>query len=356
MKSSPKKIIAALGAVLALALSLGAPHPAAAQIAGFRISTTNVDAMTGQVDFDVLLYGVTTPPPGNFRAGLPIDRTLINSYSYTNLGNTYYLYYTIVSDWNTYAPPALDFGDGATDQVITLVLQATEAEGATNTFRGSFSHTYGQGSYKIQAKINPDGEYLMPGIETAGLTTGYASTGTLVNQFQANLTVRDTLGSTVYTFNTAYTNSYPGTIRYVKNSKDVLVPGSPPVLQVTSGLCPGIATLEVSNLLPGDKVAFFTSLDPGSFDVGGACAGAIIDLDSPTLRSTRFADAMGKILVTRNFPPSQCDLLIQVINLGVGGSNCGTSAVVSVPTTVSGPAREDEPPAPPKPGTSRGER
>jgi len=75
MKSSPKKIIAALGAVLALALSLGAPHPAAAQIAGFRISTTNVDAMTGQVDFDVLLYGVTTPPPGNFRAGLPIDRT-----------------------------------------------------------------------------------------------------------------------------------------------------------------------------------------------------------------------------------------------------------------------------------------
>jgi hypothetical protein len=354
MKSSPNSIIAALGVVLALALSLATASPAAAQIAGFRISNTNVDGMTGQVDFDVLLYGVTTPPPGNFRAGMPIDRTLVNSYTYTNASNVYYLYYTLVSDWNTYAPPALEFGDGATDQVITLVLQPTE--GVTNLFRGSFSHTYAQGDYKIEAKVNPDGEYLMPGVETAGLTTGYAITGTLVNQFAANLTVRNTLGSTVYTFNTAYTNSYPGTIRYVKNSAEILVPGSPPVLQVTSGLCPGVATLEVSNLVPGDKVAFFTSYNPGSYDVGGACAGAIIDLDNPTLRSTRYADANGKILVTRNFPPSQCALLIQVINLGVGGSNCGTSAVVSVPTSVSGPAREEEPPTPPKPGTLRGER
>jgi hypothetical protein len=104
-----------------------------------------------------------------------------------------------------------------------------------------------------------------------------------------------------------------------------------PNFSVLSGLCPGIITLEVAGVSPGDKVAFFTSDNPGTTIIGDACAGAVIDLDAAQLRSRRFGDAVGTVVLTRFFPLSQCNLLMQVINLGVGGSACSVSNVLSPP-------------------------
>ncbi len=104
-----------------------------------------------------------------------------------------------------------------------------------------------------------------------------------------------------------------------------------PTLAATAGICPGIVSLQVTGLSPGDKVAFYTGLSPGHTVLPGACAGAIIDLDSAQRRSTRFADGAGEILLNRFFSVQQCALLTQVVNIGVAGSACQTSNVLPTP-------------------------
>lgn len=313
-----------------LATSLLAAVPAAGQIAGFKISDPVIDTATQEVDFDVVAYGLTAAAPGDLKAGLPIDRALTGSYyTQTTGGGPGNFYYTIASDWNTVGYPALDFGDGNTQQVMTLAL---DVAGPPNTFRGSFSHTYPVGVHHIHAKLTPDGEYQAPGLETAGLTTGYPVTGTLVNYFAAHYKVRATTGATTTSFDTSTTITYPNTVRYVFNDLKVFVTGPPPVMSVVAGTCPGVVTLKIDDLQPGDKVALYTSTELGETPVPGACAPAVIDLDNAFHRTTRFGDANGEILITRTFPPAQCSLLMQAINLGVGGSNCGTSNILATPT------------------------
>ncbi len=104
-----------------------------------------------------------------------------------------------------------------------------------------------------------------------------------------------------------------------------------PNFAVTSGLCPGLIGLEVSGLAPGDKVAFYTGHAAGVTVLPGVCAGAVIDLDSADLRSVRFADGAGMIAFTRFFSVQQCNLLMQVVNLGVAGSACAVSNVLLPP-------------------------
>jgi hypothetical protein len=104
-----------------------------------------------------------------------------------------------------------------------------------------------------------------------------------------------------------------------------------PNLSAPSGVCPGLMTLEVAGVAPGDKVAIFTSDNPGTTVIGNACAGAVINLDAAQLRSVRYGDGAGMVLINRFFPLSQCSLLIQVIDLGSGGSVCSVSNVFSPP-------------------------
>ena len=112
--------------------------------AGIRITVTNVDSTSGQVDFDVTLntatyygYGTISPRYG-----------LLGSYVFTSFyATTYPPGYT--GQLLNPVVPAIDYGDGSVVGNIQI------PQVGPNQYRGSFSHTYpGPGTYDLRASAN----------------------------------------------------------------------------------------------------------------------------------------------------------------------------------------------------------
>ena len=146
----------------------------------------------------------------------------------------------------------------------------------------------------------------------------------------------DTLSPGMHTITASVMDSF-GNVGQAVAMVNVINGG--PGFSIGAGLCPGMLTLQIVGVAPGDKVAFFTGDAAGQTVVGGACAGAVIDIDNAQLRSTRFADGGGQILINRFFSLNQCGIMMQAINLGAGGSAC----------QVSNPLQAPPPPEPPEP-------
>lgn len=131
-----RSVVALLGAALFVLGSVAA----SAQVAGHRVTITNIDYGTNTVDVDVTGY---------------MDAT--------------YTFSTLWLGFNTYfgsiGAPALDWGDGSTvapygngpSTGIPIVATSTNIGGFNvNVYRGGFSHAYGApGLYTITANSVP---------------------------------------------------------------------------------------------------------------------------------------------------------------------------------------------------------
>ena len=377
MQSRPSPVLIAVPVALLATLLCAAS--AFGQIAGFTITppVTSNPTMTGEdATFDVLAYGET---PGltlsaTYRAGDPLNNssatTFTNSYDFGNGNRPYQVRLFVNSQWNWGDYPAIEYGDGAERQVMALALDpmSTEmahgAEGVTmNTFRGTFNHTYAAGNYTITSRLTPDETYPVtaPGVDIAsgGLTTGNASTGTLMNTFTYQVTVSPLSppGTGTYTYqNTNITPAtFTNTVRQVTNTTPVTIVAPGPTLDVT-GSCPGMATIDITGLTPGARVTFWASDTAGSTPIGvGPCASTEIDLDVVEPRRRAFADGMGNYSFSRFFFFGQCGVMMQAVNHG----NCGKSPVVTgvTPGTVAVPTGGGSTPAAgggPAPGAGLG--
>ena len=339
---------------------------ATGQIAGFKISTpvvSNQTTLGADVDFDVMAYGSdTTPPfPVAVRAGTPIANSSVNSftqtYSFGNGMRPYFVRLAVNSDWNTSPVPAIDFGDGSYQQMMALALDTGTTTGtlvgskgprdegvpSPFTYRGSFSHTYPNGNFKITSYLTPVGTYgsPVPGAPVdSPMSTGTAFPGTLVNTFVYQVTVSPLSppGTGTYTYQNTntYNNTFPGTVLKAKAVENVEINATPPTLTVDGGLCPGTLDITISGGTPGSRVTFWAANDPGSHPIGmGPCASTVIDLDTTEPRRTAFFDGSGVFSFTRFFTPAQCGILMQAVNHG----NCAKSGIVLPPVAPPPPTQ-----------------
>lgn len=98
-----------------------------------------------------------------------------------------------------------------------------------------------------------------------------------------------------------------------------------PSLTVT-GTCPTIS-MSVTGARPFGAVAFLTGPNNAAFTLaGGLCAGTVLDVSPPTLRTIQGADAGGSISLTLTVPAGACGLFLQVVEIGT----CGPSNVVAL--------------------------
>lgn len=351
---SRKSGIAVLSILTCFVLSA---NVASAQIAGFKISEpvlSNQTTLGADADFDVIAYGSTTAPLPGLRAGTPLDNNSTNSftqtYSFGNGPRPYMVRLAVDSDWNTTGIPALSFGDGSFQQTIALALETTGTTGTFNkpmqetagdgvgmtTFRGSFSHTYPNGSFALTARLTPVGTYgsPTPGVQAnTSLTQGQVYMGTLINnfQYQATVTPLSPPGTGTYTFQTTQnqTNTFTNTIIKVTADESVMINAAPPILTVDGGLCPGTLDVTITNGTPGARVTFWASNNAGAHPIGmGPCASTIVDLDTTSPRRTAFFDKSGEFSFSRFFTPAQCNIMMQAVNHG----NCSKSGIELPPT------------------------
>ncbi len=215
-----------MAALLMIALTSWSAQPALAGVVGMRVSVTQVDNGTGQVDFDATAFMPSSPP--EIQIGDEIDRTIAFTYS-TVLGNYYGLgsvNYLIQlgsrSDFNTNPHPAIVYGDGDTVPVATLAwIGGVEVDGDTyQGYRGSFSHTYmSDGMFDLRVLAGPDGESGNPGLgpATEAPVAGNPIVGNLTNVFSVSRFVAPTTntGNPVVDAQSSSVFNYPNTVRYI---------------------------------------------------------------------------------------------------------------------------------------------
>lgn len=233
-----------------LSLSVLSASSVFASLVGVRISSVTDDDVTGEVTFDLTVFD--TNNPAQAMLGDLLDRTIANSYT-TMLPDNYGLgsvNYQVVlgsrSDWNTFPHPAINFGDGDTMPGATLALQGQTTVSGSSLFAyrlGALSHTYDEGTYMLRATVGPDGGPL-PGLgraSTVNVATGYALTGTLLNDFSVYRRVYPTSApaTPVYSYAGNSPFSYPATLRYITARQDITI---------DQGSTPGPSTLDVPTL------------------------------------------------------------------------------------------------------------
>jgi hypothetical protein len=80
------------------------------------------------------------------------------------------------------------------------------------------------------------------------------------------------------------------------NALEFAATGTIGLTAYTTGTCPGPTTIGVANATPGGSVAFVTGTPGGAFVVpSGPCAGTVLPLGAPALRTTRTANGSGAI-------------------------------------------------------------
>ena len=215
-----------LAVVLVIATLSLAAQPVLAGVVGMRLSVTQVDQGTGQVDFDATAFMPSSPP--EIQIGDEIDRTIAFTYT-TVLGNYYGLgsvNYLIQlgsrSDFNTNPHPAIVYGDGDTVPEATLAwIGGVEVDGTTyQGYRGSFSHTYmTEGTFDLRVFAGPDGETGNPGLgpATEAPVAGNPIVGNLTNVFSVSRFVAPTsdTGNPVANEQSSSVFNYPNTVRYI---------------------------------------------------------------------------------------------------------------------------------------------
>ena len=178
MCSTPKVVFDAF--VKACVVALLAVSPAAADHndstpVGLRITVTNVDPFSGEVDFDITVVDDDITDGVASTNSRPFDDILIGQrFTYDRYDTVTYDQYVYVAT-NVSLPPAIDFGDGNTVPFSRLPL-VSDITSDPGTFRGSFSHTYTTpGVFTITAFVA--GAY---GVLLTEITTGNpVSTGPL---------------------------------------------------------------------------------------------------------------------------------------------------------------------------------
>jgi len=101
----------------------------------------------------------------------------------------------------------------------------------------------------------------------------------------------------------------------------------PPVLALSGG-CPGLVTFDIDDATPNASAALISGPSAGSNTVpAGACAGAPLGLNSPTLRQVVTTDGSGSASFSTTLPSGACGAVMQILDLGT----CLTSDVLSLP-------------------------
>ena len=338
---------------LALVAVLGFAFAAPAQIAGFKISDVVIDNPTAtgaDATFDVVAYGQTATPAASLRGGTILSRydatSFTNSYDFGNGTRPYHVYLRAGSYWNTLMLPGLRYGDGANLPILALPLdpmtveEAHGAEGAMNTFRGTFSHTYTNGSYLIKARLSGTGSLgNPPGLDVISpLTTGAINRTDLQLAFQYTVRIHPVTppGTNTYTLSSqsGTTKFYVQTPVSVHDTVGIDIAGFDPAILAT-GSCPGTVTITIANLTPGDRASLWmvpSNAGPGSYTIpNGGCAGTMIDIPATEPLWKRTANGMGEISYTRNFTFLHCENKIQALDQ----TTCSKSPVVTLKTLLA---------------------
>lgn len=89
-----------------------------------------------------------------------------------------------------------------------------------------------------------------------------------------------------------------------------------PSLTLT-GTCPGPVTFDLTGASPFAPVAVITGTNPGAFAIpaGFTCAGTVIGVTNPTVRTFVAADVNGDVSLSLTLPPGACGVLaVQMID------------------------------------------
>ncbi|PCJ54275.1 MAG: hypothetical protein COA70_06500 [Planctomycetota bacterium] len=98
-----------------------------------------------------------------------------------------------------------------------------------------------------------------------------------------------------------------------------------PNLTIIGG-CPGAKTLSITGANPGAQLAIAHGVS-GSFTIpNGPCAGAVLEISSPTLAGFFNADAAGNLTLNFNAPAGFCGRSVQVVDM----SSCLVSQVATL--------------------------
>ena len=153
---------------------------------GLRITVTNVDPISGEVEFDITVVDDSITDGVASAISRPINDIVIGQrFTYDRYTTVTYDQYVHVAT-NVTLPPAIDFGDGQTVPFtrLNLVSDITTDPG---TFRGSFSHTYTTpGNFTITAFAA--NAY---GVALTEITTGNAVSVGPLNFGQTNIANTD---------------------------------------------------------------------------------------------------------------------------------------------------------------------
>lgn len=149
---------------------------------GLRITVTNVDPISGEVEFDITVVDDDITDGVASTTSRPFDDIVIGRrFTYDRYtSNTYDQYVHVAT--NITLPPAIDFGDGQTVPFTRLPL-VSDITTDPGTFRGSFSHTYTTpGTFTITAFVAH-----AYGVALTDITTGNAVSTGPVNFGQTNI-------------------------------------------------------------------------------------------------------------------------------------------------------------------------
>lgn len=108
------------------------------------------------------------------------------------------------------------------------------------------------------------------------------------------------------------------------NALEFAATGNVGLTAYTVGTCPGPTTIGVANATPSGSVAFVTGTPGGAFVVpSGPCAGTVLPLSAPALRTTRTANGSGAITLPANLGAPFCGVSWVAVDL----SSCSVSNV-----------------------------
>lgn len=91
---------------------------------------------------------------------------------------------------------------------------------------------------------------------------------------------------------------------------------------VVSGACPGVLTVQIDDVSPGESLAIVAGAPGGSTVPAGPCAGLPLELSGPRLVRRVSADGAGRVSLSPSIGPELCGTQVQVVSL----HRCRTSA------------------------------